>query len=568
MAYDLLIKNGRIVDGSGMPSYKGDVAVAGGKIAELGRLNGAAKRVIDADGKVIAPGFIDNHCHYDAQVTWDPLCTFSCYHGATSVIIGNCSLAVAPVREHDHEKLISMLSQVEAIPMDVLQAGVPWNWESFPQYMDVLDQKLGVNVGALMGHTAIRLYAMGEASQERAASEDELELMRTVVREGIEAGALGLSLSRNMSHFDVQGKLIPASFAPEPELFALAETLGELGTGVIQSGGGTTPELKDRLMSRLSAASGRRVIYNTIAENARAPMRWKQHLDFVEASCREGNRAMPLCSPNSVVGRFTMKNCQTFRQLPTWLEIMNSSDGQKIRAYGDLGLRKQLRAEIDAPLGPDSRWAKRWDLLLVEEPALAKNQGLKNKSIAEIAAAQRRDPLDVFLDLAVEEELNTLFALGQNNTDREAMTQFLTSPYTVVGLSDGGAHVQFHCQVGYSTRMLGYWVRERGIMPLEQAVRRLTFDSATAFGIYDRGLLQPGMAADIVVFDPATVQPRKQEVVNDLPNNGWRVRALADGVDCTVVNGEVLIENGTHTGATPGRVLRNARHQTQHAARI
>jgi N-acyl-D-aspartate/D-glutamate deacylase len=568
MAYDLLIKNGRIVDGSGMPSYKGDVAVAGGKIAELGRLNGAAARVIDADGKVIAPGFIDNHCHYDAQVTWDPLCTFSCYHGATSVIIGNCSLAVAPVREHDHEKLISMLSQVEAIPMDVLQAGVPWDWESFPQYMDVLDQKLGVNVGALMGHTAIRLYAMGEASQERAASEDELELMRTVVRQGIEAGALGLSLSRNMSHFDVQGKLIPASFAPEPELFALAETLGELGTGVIQSGGGTTPELKDRLMSRLSAASGRRVIYNTIAENARAPMRWKQHLDFVEASCREGNRAMPLCSPNSVVGRFTMKNCQTFRQLPTWLEIMNSSDGQKIRAYGDLGLRKQLRAEIDAPLGPDSRWAKRWDLLLVEEPALAKNQGLKNKSIAEIAAAQRRDPLDVFLDLAVEEELNTLFALGQNNTDREAMTQFLTSPYTVVGLSDGGAHVQFHCQVGYSTRMLGYWVRERGIMPLEQAVRRLTFDSATAFGIYDRGLLQPGMAADIVVFDPATVQPRKQEVVNDLPNNGWRVRALADGVDCTVVNGEVLIENGTHTGATPGRVLRNARHQTQHAARI
>jgi N-acyl-D-amino-acid deacylase len=315
-------------------------------------------------------------------VTWDPLCTFSCYHGATSVIIGNCSLAVAPVRDRDHEKLIGMLSQVEAIPMDVLQAGVPWNWESFPQYMDVLDQRLGVNVGALMGHTAIRLYAMGDASQERAASEDELDLMRAIVRQGIEAGALGVSLSRNMSHFDVHGKLIPASFAPEPELFALAEMLGELGTGVIQSGGGTTPELKDRLMSRLSAASGRRVIYNTIAENARAPMRWKQHLDFVEASCREGNRAVPLCSPNSVVGRFTMKNCQTFRQLPKWLEIMNSTDEEKMRAYGDLELRKQLREEIEAPLGPDSRWAKRWDLLLVEEPALAKNQGLKNKSIA------------------------------------------------------------------------------------------------------------------------------------------------------------------------------------------
>ena len=561
MEYDLLIKNGRIVDGSGMPSFRGDVAVKRGKIAEVGRLNGGAERVIDADGKVIAPGFIDNHCHYDAQVTWDPLCTFSCYHGATSVVVGNCSLAVAPVRASDHDKLIGMLSQVEAIPMDVLQAGMPWNWESFPQYMDALDGKLGVNVGALMGHSAIRLYAMGEASQERTASEDELELMRSVVHEGIDAGALGLSLSRNLSHFDVQGKLIPASFAPEPELFALAEQLGKLGTGVIQSGGGTTPELKDRLMSRLSAASGRRVIYNAIAENARAPMRWKQHLDFVEESCRQGNRAMPLCSPNSVVGRFTMKNCQTFRQLPTWLEIMNSPDEAKLRAYGDLQLRQKLREEVEAPLGPDSRWAKRWDLLLVEEPALERNRGLKNKSIAEIAATRKKDPLDVFLDLVVDEELNTLFALGQNNTDREAMTQFLSSPYTVVGLSDGGAHVQFHCQVGYSTRMLGYWVRERGIMALEQAVRRLTFDSATTFGIYDRGLLQPGMVADVVVFDPDTVQPRKQEVVHDLPNNGWRVRALADGVLFTVVNGEVLIDNGTHTGATPGRVLRNARYQ-------
>jgi N-acyl-D-aspartate/D-glutamate deacylase len=566
MAYDLLIKNGRIIDGSGMPSFKGDVGVSQGKIAELGRLSRPATRVIDAGGKVVAPGFIDNHCHYDAQVTWDPLCTFSCYHGATSVIIGNCSLAVAPVKPHEREKLVGMLSQVEAIPMDVLQAGVPWNWDTFPQYMDVLDRKLGVNVGTLMGHTAIRLYAMGEASQARAATEGELDVMRNVVKEGMEAGALGLSLSRNMSHFDVHGTLIPASFAPEPELFALAEVLGEVGTGVIQSGGGTTPELKDRLMSRLSEASGRRVIYNTIAENARAPMRWKKHLDFVEETCRQGNRAMPLASPNSVVGQFTMKNCQTFRQLPTWLEIMNSSDEEKIRAYGDLELRKKLREEVDAPLGPDSRWAQRWDLLMVEEPALEKNRGLKNNSIAELAAAQRKDPLDVFLDLVVEEKLNTLFALGQNNTDREAMRQFLSSPYTVVGLSDGGAHVQFHCQVSYSTRMLGYWVRERGIMPLEQAVRRLTFDSALAFGIYDRGLLQPGKAADIVVFDPDTVQPRKSEVVHDLPNNGWRVRALADGIHYTVVNGEVLMEDGKPTGATPGRVLRNARYQAAHGA--
>ncbi|HWP58367.1 MAG TPA: D-aminoacylase [Candidatus Acidoferrales bacterium] len=558
MEYDLLIKNGRVIDGSGMPSFRGDVAVRNGRIVELGKLSGSAKRVIDAEGKAIAPGFIDNHCHYDAQVTWDPLCTFSCYHGATSVIIGNCSLSVAPVKRHDHDKLLGMLSQVEAIPMDVLQAGVPWNWETFPQYMDALEKKLGVNVGTLMGHTAIRLYAMGEASQERPATEAELDEMRRVVREGLEAGALGLSLSRNMSHFDVYGKLIPASFAPEPELFALAQVLKEVGTGVIQSGGGTTPELKDRLMSRLSEASGRRVIYNTIAENARAPMRWKKHLDLVEEMCRQGYRALPLASPNSVVSRFTMKNCQVFRQLPTWLKIMNSPDEEKIRAYGDLELRKKLREEVELPLGPDSRWAKRWDLLIIEGPALARNERLKNRSIAEVASEQGKDPLDVFLDLVVEEELNTLFALGQNNTDPAAMTEFLSSPYTVVGLSDGGAHVQFHCQVSYSTRLLGYWVRERGIMPLEHAVRRLTFDSAVAFGIYDRGLLQPGMAADLVVFDPETVKPRPSEVVHDLPNNGWRVRALADGIDYTVVNGEVLIDHGEPTGATPGKILRNA----------
>ena len=564
MAYDLLVKDGRIIDGSGMPSFHGDVGVVEGKIVELGRLSGPAKRVIDAQGLAVAPGFVDNHCHYDAQVTWDPMCTFSCYHGSTSVIIGNCSLAMAPVKPDDHEKLAGVLSSVEAIPMDVLRAGTPWTWTTFPEYMDTLDQRLGVNVGTLMGHSAVRLYAMGEASQERAASEDELEMMRGVVREAMEAGALGLSITRNMSHFDVSGRLIPASCAPEAELFALADVLREVGTGVIQSGGGTTLELKDRLMSRISESSGRRVIYNTIAENARAPGRWKKHLNFVEETCRNGARAMPLCSPNSVVSRFTMKNCQVFRQLPTWLELMQSPEEEKLRGYGDPEVRKKLRAEVDAPLQSDSRFSKRWDLLLVEKPFLDSNRELKGKSIAELAIAQSKEPLDTFLDLVVEERLNTVFALGQNNTDCSAVAEILSSPYTVIGLSDGGAHVQYHCQVSYTTRLLGHWVREKGIMSLEQAVRRLTFDSASAFGIYDRGLLRPGLAADLVVFDPDTVKPGEQEVVYDFPNNGWRVRVLAEGIEYTMVNGEVLMERGEHTGATPGHVLRNSRYHAAH----
>src|SRR5437879_78891 len=276
------------------------------KIAELGRLDGPAKRTIEADGRVVAPGFVDNHCHYDAQVLWDPLCTFSCHHGATTVIIGNCSLALAPVKTQEREKLAGMLSYVEAIPMDVLQAGVPWNWESFPEYMKAIGQRLGVNVGTLVGHSAVRLYAMGEECSDREATTDELETMRRLVREALEAGALGLSITRNMNHFDIVGKRIPAACAPESELFALADVLREVGTGVIQCGGGTNPELKDKLLSRIAQACGRPIMYNTLLEQARQPGRWRTHLQHVEETARQGIRAIPLCNPGSIVNRFTM----------------------------------------------------------------------------------------------------------------------------------------------------------------------------------------------------------------------------------------------------------------------
>ncbi len=561
MTYDLLVKNGRIIDGSGRPAFHGDVGVSRGKIVELGRLDGPARRTIEADGRVVAPGFVDNHCHYDAQVLWDPLCTFSCHHGATTVIIGNCSLALAPVKPEDREKLAGMLSYVEAIPMDVLQAGVPWTWQTFPEYMRAIGQRLGVNVGTLVGHSAVRLYAMGQDASEREATDAELALMRRIVREAIDAGALGLSITRNMNHFDIAGQRIPAACAPESELFALTDVLREAGTGVIQCGGGTNPELKDRLLSRISQACGRPVMYNTLLEQARQPGRWKKHLAHVEQVVSEGLRAIPLCNPGSIVNRFTMKNCQVFRSMPTWLPILQGPDEQKLAAYRDAATRAKLRAEVDAPLTPDSTFSKRWDLMIVEETKLAKNRGLRGKHLAEIAQAQGKHPVDAFLDLALEENLETVFSLCEINMDTEAVAQILGSPYAVVGLSDGGAHVQFHSNVSNPTRLLGYWVREKKIMSLELAVRRLTFDSATAFGIYDRGLLQPGMAADLVVFDPDTVRPVAEDVVHDFPSDGWRMRELAEGIHYTVVNGEVLLEKGTHTGNLPGRVLTNARHR-------
>src|SRR6267378_3683126 len=513
MPYDLLIKNGRIIDGSGRPAFHGDVGVARGRIVELGRLDGPAKRTIEADGRVVAPGFVDNHCHYDAQVLWDPLCSFSNHHGATTVIIGNCSLALAPVKAHERQKLAGMLSYVEAIPMDVLEAGVPWTWETFPEYMSVVGQRLGVNVGTLVGHSAVRLYAMGADCSERPATDAELEAMRRMVREALGAGALGLSITRNMNHFDIAGTRIPAACAPESELFALADVLREVGTGVIQCGGGTNPELKDGLLSRISEACGRPIMYNTLLEQARQPGRWRTHLAHVEETAKQGIRAIPLCNPGSIVNRFTMKNCQVFRSMPTWLPILQGPDAEKLRAYSNTEIRAKLRAEVDAPLGPDSTFSQRWDLMVVEEPKLAKNRGLAGKHMAEIAKAQGKHPVDAFLDLAVEEELETGFCLGEINMDTEAVAQILGSPYAVVGLTDGGAHVQFHSNVSNPTRLLGYWVREKQIMSLEHAVRRLTYDSASAFGIYDRGLVQPGMAADLVVFDPDTVAPVKEDVV-------------------------------------------------------
>jgi N-acyl-D-amino-acid deacylase len=564
MVYDLLIKNGRIVDGSGMPAFRGDVAVRSGKIIKLGKLSGTATRVIDADGLVVAPGFIDNHCHYDAQVTWDPLCSFSCYHGATTVVIGNCSLALAPVRPGCQERVAEFLSYVEAIPMEVLRT-VDFAWETIPQYMDRLDRCLGVNVGTLIGHSAVRHYVMGDDCQGRAATPEEIAAMCGIVREAMQAGALGLSVSRNRGHYDPQGTLIPALWAEEEEMFALGDVLRELGTGVIQSGGGRDAELNNRLMSRLSEATGRTVVYNNLGQTARKPDEWKQLMALVEESTRAGIRAYPLCSPNSTTQFFTMRNCQLFRTSPAWQPILLHSDEDKLRAYSDPAVRRTLHDEVVqwSAAMQGAGFARNWyDYLWVETPVLAKNQGLKGKSIHALAQEQGKAIIDAFLDLVVEEHLDTAFLYGDSNADKTAMTTILNYPKAIVGLSDGGAHVQFHGGYGYSTRLLGHWVRREQIMPLEQAVRRLTFESASTFGLYDRGLLRPGMAADITLFDPETVQPLPEDVVHDFPAGGWRIRELAQGIHYTIVNGQVLLEDGRHTGALPGRVLRNTLVQT------
>jgi N-acyl-D-aspartate/D-glutamate deacylase len=560
MAYDLLIKNGLVVDGSGMPAFRGDIGVHDGKIAEIGKLSGPATRTVDAAGLAVTPGFIDNHAHYDGQVTWDPLCTFSPQHGSTTVIFGNCSLALAPVRPGQAHRTSEFLSYVEAIPMEVLNT-IDIDWETIPQYMDKLDKTLGVNAGTLIGHTPVRHYVMGDESQKRTATDDEIKAMQDVVRDALTAGALGLSLSKQKGHFDPQGVPIPAIWADEKEVFALADVLRELSTGTIQVGGGVDQELTNGMMARLAEATGRTVVYNNLSQTVRNPDKWKQHMARVDETVAQGIKAWPMCSPNRVTQDFTMRNCQVFRGLPTWHPILISSDEEKLRAYADPVVRQKLHEEaverkgdISAANGFSPTW---WDYMWVNEPALKKNEQFRFKTIGEISKMTGKRVIDAFLDLVVEENLDTRFLQAENNIDDEAMTRILTYPNAIVGLGDGGAHVQFHGGYGYTTRLLGEWVRKRQVLSLEQAIRKLTFESASAFGIYDRGMLRPGMAADIVLLDPKTVDAGEETVVHDFPAGGWRIKEEAKGIHMTIVNGQVLLEDGKHTGALPGRVIRN-----------
>ena len=562
MAYDLLIKNGLIVDGSGMPAFRGDVGIKNGKIVEIGKLSGAAQRTMDAAGRAVAPGFIDNHCHYDAQVTWDPLCTFSPEHGATTVIFGNCSLSLAPVRKGSEERLAEFLSYVEAIPMDVLRT-VNFDWETTGQYMDRLDKRLGINVGNLIGHTAVRHYVMGDECQKPGASDNQVKAMQDVVHDGMKAGALGLSVSREQGHYDPQGVHIPALWADEEEIFALGDVLREMGTGTIQAGGGQYVELKDGMIRRLAEATGRTVVYNSLSQTMRKPDEWKTHMARVEETAAMGIRAYPMCSPNRVTQDFTMKNSQVFRGLPTWHPILLMSDDEKLRLYADPEIRAKLHEEAvvnkpDSAVGISKTW---WNYIWVNEPMLEKNKWMQFKSIGQIAEKQGKRVIDAFLDLVVEEKLETRFLQAENNIDDEVLQKILTHPNAVIGLGDGGAHVQFHGGYGYITKLLGEWVREKQVMTLEQAVRRLTFDSASTFGLYDRGLLRPGMAADVVIFDPATVKCGQETVVHDFPMGAWRIKEAAEGIYATAVNGQMLYEEGKHTGALPGKVLRNSYYE-------
>ncbi len=562
MAYDLLIKGGRIYDGSGLPSYLGDVAVKDGCIAETGRISGEAKRVIKADGLAVAPGFIDFHTHLDAQLLWDPIATSSCFHGVTTVIPGNCALALAPCREEDQDTVLRSFERVEAISLPALKAGVGWGWTTFPEYLNRLRGNLGVNVGALMGHCALRHFVMGDAATERAATPTEIEQMKGILKAGVRAGAIGFSTNQNPVHMFADGRPIASRLATDEEIIELACALGEINKGAVQisrgSLGVSVPNVESvHLFEEIAVRSGRPVVWQSIAHRWDKPNMWREQLDLAAASLARGAQSYPLCNARLFNNRLTMKNAQVFDDLPTWKQILFLPLEERMRALRDPEARRKMRYEAVEETKP-SRFSRRWDLVYMIKAATPANRHLEKKSVAEIARLRGQDVIDAFLDLSLEEKLDTEFQTSSTNGDEEAVAEIIRSPFTLVGQSDAGAHLIYDAGYGYATRLLGYWIRERNVMSLEEGVRKLTFMVASIFGLTDRGLIRPKMAADLVLFDPTTVRECDPEMVSDLPAGEKRLIQNATGIEMTLVNGAVLVDQGEHTGALPGSVLGNA----------
>ncbi len=560
--YDLILKGGRIYDGSGLPSFNGDVAIRDGKIAAIGRVSEAAERVLDVDGLAVAPGIIDFHTHFDAQLWWDPLASSSNEHGVTTVVTGNCGLALAPCKPENRDALIGTFVRVEAMPRASLQAGIPWLWTTHGEYLTALDrQPLGLNVATLIGHCAVRQYAMGEASVEREANDTEITEMETLVRQGMAAGAFGFSTNSNQSHFREDGKPVPSRFSSLNEIARLCRVVGESQHGLVQftHGAFATPEHVAHISqwyNTILQETRRPLIGESIRHRWSEPELWRKQLHDVEARARQGYAAYAMTSTRRLMRRWSLKDGTRLDMIPAWKKLTALPIAERMEKLREPAVRTELAQETVE--GNPIDFSRRWDLIGVKTVARKENQKLEDMSIAAIAKAQKKSPIDAMLDLALAENLETTFEDSTTQGDEEAVKEIFANPNVLLGQSDAGAHVASgNPGFGYATLMLAYWVRERKLMTLEDAVRKLTFLPASIFGIHDRGLLRRGLAADIFVFDPAKIDLAAPQKVTDLPKGAPRFTQSAKGIHYTIVNGKLLMDNSAHTGAFPGKVLRS-----------
>jgi N-acyl-D-aspartate/D-glutamate deacylase len=567
MQHDIIIRNGTVVDGTGSPARRADVGIKADRIAEIvdgddGGIDARASREIDAEGRLVTPGFVDIHTHLDAQLAWDPIATSSCWHGVTSVVMGNCGVTFAPCRPQDRSTLAEMMESVEDIPRDAILDGLAWDWETYGEYYDSIDRlPKGPNAGGLVGHSALRTYVMGErALDEGPASGEDIAAMARLVDEAMNAGALGVSTSRTLMHKVPDGRPIPGTFAAADELLAFAEVLHEHGAGVFEGamrlGERDNDALENTraevgLMGEISRRSGRPVSFGLTQSNRR-PDLFERVIDFVTAENAAGANVRPQTTARGVGILFGLHTRTPFDRAPSWKELRGAVNGRKLQMVRDAAFRQTLINEADV-----HGTAVDLDGLFVLPDGEARYDNDPADSLAAIAVARGVSPAAAFIELILETDGAVVANMPFLNQDLGAVEAMLDDPLVTLGLADAGAHVGQIMDASQPTFFLTYWIRERQRWSIEEAIRRLTTDTADLFGIRNRGRLAVGAFADVNVIDFDNLHLPHPEYVTDFPNGAGRYIQGSTGYDYTMVNGYVFMDHGEHTGALAGRMLRS-----------
>jgi N-acyl-D-aspartate/D-glutamate deacylase len=567
MSLDLLIRNGTIVDGSGAARYRGDVGIEAGRIVEIGRIRSVAGRTIDADGLIVAPGFIDGHTHMDAQVAWDRIGSCSCWHGVTTVIMGNCGFALAPCKAEEREWFARCLTAVEDIPTEAMLAGIDWTWETFPEYLATVDRlPKAINYGAYIGHSALRMYVMGKRALSEKATEDDLARMAAAVKEAIRSGAMGFSSSRATTHVTPDNTPVASRIADWSEVDRLVGAMAELNAGIFQVGPDTSGgEAQRRFLARLkqvAVESGRPVMFGTISSRqGEKPNPWTYQLEYLDDCAAAGARMWGQTTTRSINAIFSLKSYLPFDVLPAWRALRHLPLEEQKQRLADPATRRRLVAE-EADMKPRGNvfqggGAATTDPRKPDYDNLYAMQGVDwdDPTVAQLSAQRGKHPVEVMIDLVLEND-NQVFVQPLVNEQPDHVLGMLKHSRTLATFSDSGAHVCQEMGSSLQTHLLSYWVRAKQAFTLEEAVRKLTFDNASAWELNDRGLVRTGYKADLVVFDESRVKPAMPSVETDLPGGARRLVQKAEGIAAVVVNGQVTLENGKATGRVPGTLLR------------
>jgi N-acyl-D-amino-acid deacylase len=568
--FDLIVKGGSVVDGTGAPARTADIAISDGIIVEVGRVTGRAQETIDADGALVTPGFVDPHTHFDGQVTWDPLLTPTGWHGVTTVVLGNCGVGFAPAKPDEHEWLIGLMEGVEDIPGAALSEGIQWGWESYPEYLDAVERaEKALDIGSLVPHGAVRAYVMGErGAKNQPATLDDIEAMAAIVREGVNAGALGFSTSRTLAHMAIDGEPVPGTFAAHDELFGIGEVLGELGTGVFELAPAgalgedlAAPEREMAWMRELSAKIQRPVSF-VLTQNDHDPESWRRMLELCSEAAAEGAQVRPQVHGRSVTLLIGLANFHPFSHCPSWGRLGLLDLPARVHEMRNPDVKEMLLAEVQS-INPNMLQFIDPErvFLLGEKPDYEPKRA---DSIASRAGAQGRDPWELYYETLLEDNGNQLLLrplLNYTDFNLDAVREMLEHPTTAWGLSDGGAHCGTTCDASTSTFMLTHWTRDRDHdrLPLEWVVRKITSQTAELFGLGDRGTLEEGKLGDVNVIDYDALRLYRPEMVRDLPGAGRRFIQRSSGYVATVKRGSAVLRDGVDQGARPGQLIRGAR---------